>query len=340
MKVSIEDFKKYLTINRGLAPKSISTYLIRFKKIDERLTSKNQELSKAFVSDFLYELKEVKKLSNPAINTYIQTLKHIEGCYQFHDIEIKFMTGINNLPKVRTNKIPLSKEEVFKLLKTKLSYMNRNGVDCSDLDNKFLTLTEFLVYTGARFDEAASLKIGELDIDNGRATLLNTKNKDNRFVFFKGPIKEHLRKLTEGKSPDELVFSNSKGGHMHDGDFNNNLRLRAKKAGITKHVHAHLLRHTNATLLYNSTKDITLVAKVLGHHDVQTTYDTYVHLDTEEIQRGTDKNPLLSKFISPDEILENVQLAIAKFKLNEDKRFLFHMDIDNGELQINVKIKN
>lgn len=340
MKVNKEDFRKYLTVNRGLAPKSIDTYLIRFKKIDEWLASNKQEISKRMVSDFLYELKDVKKLSNPAINTYIQTLKHIEGCYKYHDLEANFMESISNLPKTRTNIIPLSKEEVFKLLSTRLSYKNRNGVDCSDLDDKYLALTGFLIFTGTRFEEAAGLKVSELDIDNNRATLLETKNGDNRFVFFKGPIKEQLRNIVKGKKPDDLVFTNSKGKHMIDGDFNNNLRRRAKKAGITKHVHAHLLRHTYATLLYNSTKDIAQVATVLGHRDVQTTYDTYVHLDTEEIQRGTDKHPLLSKFISPDEILKNVQHSVENFKLNEDKRFLFQMQIDNGELQIRVKIKN
>ena len=79
---------------------------------------------------------------------------------------------------------------------------------------------------------------------------------------------------------------------MHSGDFGNNLKQRAIKAGITKHVNPHLLRHTYATIYYNYTHDIAMVATILGHKDIQTTYDTYVHLDTEGIQRATNRTPV------------------------------------------------
>jgi len=339
MKVSTEDFRKYLTISQGLAKKSVDTYCIRFKLIDQWLSKSNLDLTRKSVEDFLYEKKIVGKLGNSAINTYIQTLKHIEGCYKYHDIVADFMTGISNMPKTHPNIVPLSKDEVEQLLSMPLTYKNRNGVDCSDLDTVYLTLTEFLTYTGARFEEGATLRVGELDIDNGRATLLQTKNRDNRYVFFRGPIKDHLKELIKGKTPDSLVFTNSLGKRIYPTDYNENLKVRAKKAGITKKIHAHLLRHTYATLLYNTTKDITLVAKVLGHRDVQTTFDTYVHLDTEGIQRGTDKHPLVSDFISPQEVLQNVRRAIENYRLNEDDRFIYKLLPKSGGLQVKIKIK-
>lgn len=340
MQIAEEDFKKFLTISKGLARKSINTYVIRFRIISRWLAENNTELSKRTVENFLYQKKTEQNLSNASINTYIQALKHIENCYKYHDIPVGFMDGVGGLPKTRSKIVPLSKDEVTRLLQTKLTYKNRNGVDCNDLDRNYLTLTVFLAITACRFEEAASLKVEDLDIDNGRATLIKTKNKENRFIFFNGEICDNLRTLVVGKNPDDLVFTNSKGKHIHAGDFNNNLKERARKAGITKRVHAHLLRHSYATQFYNSTHDIAMVATILGHKDIQTTYDTYVHLDTETIQRATNRHPLVSQYIPPKDVLNNIKSTIEGLRIGDDKRLDPKITVDDDELILTVKIVN
>lgn len=69
----------------------------------------------------------------------------------------------------------MSEIELEQLLSTNVEYKNRNGKDNSNLDDKYLTLTEFLAITGCRFDEAASLQIKRLDIENGKAYLVQPK---------------------------------------------------------------------------------------------------------------------------------------------------------------------
>jgi len=337
MFISEQNFEKYLTINQGLSKKSIRSYLIRFRVIERWLKENNFTLSKIAVGDLLFQKKDMEHLGNSAINTYIHTLKQIASCYKYHDLEGNFMDGINSLPKKKTYIVPLSKDEVALLLKIKISYKNRNGVNCDNLDDQYLTLTEFLIFTGCRYDEAASLTVGQLDIDNGRAFLTETKNKENRFIFFNGPIKEHLKQLIANKNPDSLVFTNSKNGKMHAGDFNNNLKKRAKLAGITKHIHPHLLRHTYATQFYNYTHDIAMVATILGHKDIQTTYDTYVHLDTEGIQQATNRHPLLSPYIPIKDVLLNIKNLVDRFKVSDDKRLQYDAVIENNELKISIK---
>lgn len=337
MSITEQDFEKFLTINQGLSKRSIETYLIRFRVIKRWLETNNFSLSKSTVGNFLYQKKEKEHLSNSAVNTYSQTLKQISKCCKYHDLEGNFMDGINGLPKKRPHAIPLSKDEVIKLLNTKLTYANRNGVDCGNLDDTYLTLTGFILFTGCRPNEAYSLTVGQLDIDNGRAFLTDTKNKENRFIFFNGPVRKHLENLIKGKSPDCFIFTNSKGGKIHEGDFNNNLKKRAKLAGITKHIHPHLLRHTYATQFYNYTHDIAMVATILGHKNIQTTYDTYVHLDTEGIQQATNRHPLLSPYIPINEVLLNVKAFIDKLKLSDDKRLQYNAVIENNELKISIK---
>lgn len=337
MLITEQDYLRHLTISKRLSKKSIKTYLTRYRFFKEWLEKNNLQLSKNSVEVFLYQKKESGSF-NSTINTYIQALNHIIDCYKFNNYKTDITEKIKGLPKKKPQIIPLSTEEIKRLLNTHLSYKNRNGVSCEDLDFKYLTLTEFITITACRYDEAASLTIKQLDLDNKRAFLTDTKNGENRFIFFNGPIIEHLKLLIENKKPDDFVFTNSKGGKMHSSDFGNDLKKRAKKAGITKHVNPHLLRHSYATSYYNHTHDIAMVATILGHKDIQTTYDTYVHLDTEGIQRATDRSPLISQYIPTQEALQNIKLAIENLRIGDDKRFQFSIVIKNGELRVKVNI--
>lgn len=332
MKIEIKDFVQYLTIKKKLAASSVHTYKIRFLVLKRWLAENKFELDKLSLETFLFEKKEEGK-SNAAVNTYIQTIGHIDGFCKDRSLPFGFSEGLENLPKTKSEIIILSVDEINKLVHTELGYKNRNGVDCSDLDLKYRTLTHFLAQTGCRFEEAASLKAKRLDISNGKATLVKTKNKDNRYVYFNGPIKEDLEYLLKGKNLEELVFTNSKGQHIKPGDFNNDLRKRAETAGIInpKRVHAHLLRHSFATNLIVAGVDLTIVSTLLGHKDIQTTFETYVHLADETLKKAALRNPLLRQYADPSEIIKMVKSAIESLKLGEDKRFNFQIQT-NQEL--------
>ena len=58
-------------------------------------------------------------------------------------------------------------------------------------------------------------------------------------------------------------------------------RYYSRKSGIT--IHPHLLRHTHATILIRAGWDASYVQKRLGHAQVQTTLNTYVHLEAEDL---------------------------------------------------------
>lgn len=335
MQIEHQDFVQYLTIKKGLYPNSIRNYSGKFLMLKRWLVANNSELTKESIEKFLYRKKEIEKLSNSTVNGYIQALDHLEDYCKDRGMPIGFMDGIESLPKTSPEIKPLTPEELESLLNTHLGYKNRNGVDCKDLDGRYLLLTEFLAITGCRFEEAASLKVKRLDIENERAYIVNTKNKQNRYVFFKGIIKERLKITIEGKNDEDLVFTNSKGQHFHPGDFNNDLRLRAKKAGITKRVHAHILRHSFGTSLYKMTHDVFSVKEILGHKDVKST-QIYVNLDTEYLQRAAQRHPLMRKYVEPTDILKDIKSAVDEFRIDKDERFSYNVSIGNAGLEIQI----
>lgn len=338
MRIDQNEFERFLTIKQKLAPKSVKSYLYRYRIFINWLEENNYSLSKNNVERFLYEKKTDEELGNLAVNTYIQALHHFEAFCKDRNLQTGFMEGINSLPKTHPEIVILSEEEINKLRTTKIDYKNRNGVDCSDLNLKYLTLIDFHILTGCRFQEAASLLIKRIDIPNGKATLVNTKNKQNRYVYFDGPIKENLIRLTANRKPDDLVFTNSRGTMVKAGEFNEDLKRRAKKAGITKRVHAHLLRHCFGTQMVESGVDISITAKLLGHKDIQTTYDTYVHLADKTLQKAAQKHPLMRQFVEPKEVLKNIEESVNKL-LENDSRFEKNIFIDPNTFEIKIGIR-
>lgn len=330
-----KDFVQYLTVKKRLSKRSIKTYVIRFRIATRWHDSQKIEFSNQSIENFIFELRN-KGLKNITINTYIQSLNHIDGYCKDRGLPHGFMEGIESLKKNRTQIIILSLEEIERLITTHLDYKNRNGMDNSNLDLKYLTFTWFLVLTGCRFEEAASLPVKRLDIENGRASLIDTKNGDDRFVYFDGPIKSNLSELIKNKSENDLVFTNGKGKHLIPGDYNDDLHRRAKEAGITKRVHAHLLRHSFATHFYQATHDIAMVATVIGHRDIQTTYQVYVHLADDVIKQAVRKHPLMRSYISIADRLREVENTIDSLGFKDDERF--QVDIRRNDDCILIKI--
>ncbi|WP_445505893.1 tyrosine-type recombinase/integrase [Niallia sp. 03190] len=83
------------------------------------------------------------------------------------------------------------------------------------------------------------------------------------------------------------LHGQNKGFPMTDWDVRALFKRLREKTGVE--VHPHLLRHTHATLFYRETKDIKQVQERLGHANIQTTMNMYVHPSGEEIRENWEK---------------------------------------------------
>ena len=175
----------------------------------------------------------------------------------------------------------LSEQEVDKLLQA------------PDLDEALefrdRTRLELLYACGLRVTELTSLQMVQLSLNQGVVRVFGKGSKE-RLVpmgeealvwlqrYFAGPRAELLKGI-----PCDVVFPSSRGRQMTRQTFWYRIKIYARRAGISKELSPHTLRHAFATHLLNHGADLRVVQMLLGHSDLTTT-QIYTHVAKQRMQ--------------------------------------------------------
>ncbi len=149
-------------------------------------------------------------------------------------------------------------------------------------------MLELFYSSGLRLSELCALRWQDLDVDQGLVTVLG-KGSKQRTV----PVGSHaLRALEEWRQesqgqPDRPVFPGRHGAPIGARAVQIRLRQLAQRQGLFKRVHPHLLRHSFASHVLESSGDLRGVQELLGHADIATT-QIYTHLDFQHLAKVYD----------------------------------------------------
>jgi integrase/recombinase XerC len=149
-------------------------------------------------------------------------------------------------------------------------------------------MLELFYSSGLRLSELVGLRWLDLDLDAGEVRVLGKGGK-TRIV----PVGRHavaaLRALgeAEGRAPDTPVFRGRGGAPISPRTVQARLKHLALTQGFAKRVHPHLLRHTFASHMLESSGDLRAVQELLGHADIATT-QIYTHLDFQHLAKVYD----------------------------------------------------
>jgi integrase/recombinase XerC len=189
-------------------------------------------------------------------------------------------------PKPRQESDWLTREEFVKLLHA-AGNPPRRRPGLAERDQLVL-LT--LVMTGLRRSELIALDWGDVTLDGPRPSLLVRCGKGGkpRRQPLPTQLVGRLERLRDERdaSPSGPVFCGLHGARLQPAILDDIIRRASTRAGITKHVTAHTLRHTAATWLRQATGDARLVAEYLGHADLSTV-SRYAHVASEELHAAT-----------------------------------------------------
>ena len=155
-------------------------------------------------------------------------------------------------------------------------------------------LITLLLGTGMRVSECVGLDLQDLDFDTG-GVKVTRKGGDEMILYFGHEVAEALQAyiaLRESASAKEghesALFLSMQNRRITDRAVQNLVKKYASLVTTLKNISPHKLRSTFGTQLYQETRDIYLVANVLGHADVNTTRKHYAKMDDDQRRRAAN----------------------------------------------------
>ena len=166
--------------------------------------------------------------------------------------------------------------------------------DSDAIGKRDRALLELMYSSGLRLAEVCGLRWRELDLDTGMVRVTGKGSKVRMVPVGRHACAALLAWRTESQSTAvahgdaELpVFPGRGGGAISPRAIQLRLRKLAQQQGIWKRVHPHLLRHSFASHVLESSGDLRGVQELLGHADIATT-QIYTHLDFQHLAKVYD----------------------------------------------------
>ena len=269
------EFLKYQNqlVLKGFSENTIRTYTLEFAQLLYEIKNFPVEnlTSERLQSYFLYCHKE-KELSENQIHSRMNAIK-----FYFEKVlyQSKMFFDIPRPKKPLLLPKYLNIEEVKRLF------------DSTD-NIKHLVMLKLCYGLGLRVSEIIALKVSDIDSVSMKVLIERGKGKKDRYVNLPESILEDLRNYYRVFQPKNYLFEGKIGDQYSIRSAQIVFKNAMTKAGIRKKIGIHGLRHSYATHLLELGTDISLIQKLLGHENINTTL-TYTQV--------TD--PVINKVISP-----------------------------------------
>lgn len=280
MDEQIKEYLHYLTIERGLSFNTRASYERDLKQyllfLEEKGVKNWQDVDRYTVVDFLALLSQEGKAST-TITRMISSLRRFhqflrQERYTDHDP----MQHIESPKKAQKLPQTLSLAEVERLIATPDT--------STTLGIRDRAILEVMYATGLRVSELIGLKLGDIHLEMGLLQTIGKGDKerivplgDYAIHWLERYLNEARPSLTKKNQNETHLFVNNHGKGLSRQGIWKNLKQIVLKAGITKDVTPHTLRHSFATHLLENGADLRTVQELLGHADISTT-QIYTHI--------------------------------------------------------------
>ena len=282
----IEEYKKFISFEKRLSPSSVENYL---RDIDTLLKlNENETLDSYSIENIRKNISTLhaKGLGGSSLSRMISSwrglfnfLIHKYGFKKNPTLGIKAPKSRKLLPQI------LSVDQTIKLVDIK---------DSSFLGLRDHAILELFYSSGLRLSELVNINIGDLDFNSGTITVMGKGQKERVIPFGSYASKatekwlEIRKSIGALKSDNQILFLSKVGKKLTSRAIQYRLKFWAIKQGVPENIHPHLLRHSFASHLLQSSQDLRAVQELLGHSNISTT-QIYTHLDFQHLSKIYDK---------------------------------------------------
>lgn len=280
---AIESYLSYIADTRRLSAITVADYQADLN--EAALFFSEQLPFELKAHDIRYYINQLHRrgLSGKTLQRHLSSLRQFyryfirqRHCQDNPALGIRPPKSARTLPKV------LSTDEVSHLLDF-------------EADDWFSTrdkaIAELLYSSGLRLAEIAAANLSDLDFASALIKVTGKGNKQRIVPLGSKAItalKAWLKVRGEKAQIDEQALFISQQGHRTS---HRNIQLRLKKLGLERgsrqQLHPHMLRHSFASHILESSSDLRAVQEMLGHSDISTT-QIYTHLDFQHLAKSYD----------------------------------------------------
>ena len=289
-KNTLNDYKIYLKLERGLSQNSIDSYsndivkLINYLDHNE-LNAKPIDITSETIKTFIYD---ASKILNPRSQSrLISGLKGFFNYLIFEDYRSDNPLDLIESPKIG-RKLPdtLSTKEIDTII---------NAIDLSKPQGeRNRAMLETLYGCGLRVSELVNLKLSDLYFEEDFIKVTGKGNKQ-RLIPISGSTqkyillyKRHVRNfISIAPEFNDIVFLNRRGKQLTRAMIFTIVKDLTTKAGINKTISPHTFRHSFATHLLENGADLRAIQLMLGHESITTT-EVYMHVDRSHLKHIVD----------------------------------------------------
>ena len=163
----------------------------------------------------------------------------------------------------------------------------------SALEIRDLAMFELFYSSGLRLSELAALNLADIDLPDNSLMIRAGKGGKSRMLPIGSKAVKAINNWLELRQKnaavsDSAVFISARGTRLGQRSIELRLEQWCKKKGIAEHIHPHMLRHSFASHLLESSQDLRAVQELLGHSNISTT-QIYTHLDFQHLADVYDK---------------------------------------------------
>jgi integrase/recombinase XerC len=280
----LDQFLNYMKFEKRLSELTIKNYQNDINRLlqinDKKLTQINSEDIRLSLSKL-----HASGLSGKSLSRILSSWR---SCFLFLNksqlMKNDPTSGIK-APKSQ-KKLPqtLSIDQVFNLI---------NIPQTNFIDTRDRAILEFFYSSGLRLSELVNIHLNDIDIAEQTLKVLGKGNKFRIVPIGRKAVealnlwilqRNKLNKLVDTK----FLFLNQQGKKLTARAIQYRLKFWAQKNNIPENIHPHLLRHSFASHILQSSQDLRAVQELLGHSNISTT-QIYTHLDFQHLSKIYDQ---------------------------------------------------
>ena len=273
-------FLDYLRYEKNYSANTIKAYQRDLNEFISQSNTSINEVKDSEIAMFLGKLHASGK-STRSINRALSTLRSFFNFLSSKNIVPSNPAAIVQAPKNKP-KLPhvLDADQAAQLF----AFTPRNKIEIRDM-----AMMELFYGSGIRLSELIEIDIKDLDLDAGYVTVIGKGRKTRQVPLGSFSIKAIREWLSQSpkKMGNQPLFTTRGSKRISHRTVQTRLKRIATIQLGNNQLHPHMLRHSFASHLLESSSDLRAVQELLGHSDIATT-QIYTHLDFQHLAKVYD----------------------------------------------------